>query len=639
MKLKLQGRYSLTMVSLIIAIVLILAGTLLFQFKSSIDELTVASSDTMASDLLRQVKKRAEVTIRFLTENLANPLYHYDMLAMHQLLATTKAQEDVLYTYVYDEKGKIVHDGNVTIPAFGKLLDDDASRRAIVNEGQLLIQVNDDLLGVSLPLWIGDEPLGGVKIGLSLKNITRDIARMKNQLDAIEQHGLRRNVIFLTATTLMLILLGILMSLLIANHLIRPIRQLANYAGQIGRGNYDVQLTSKSQDEIGYLIEAFNQMSHDLQRTTVSKEHFESIIGNMSDSLTVLTPDGQIDMVNSAVCDLLNYGEKELIGQSFETLFPSHALPEIRRWFAAVIEEGSRTYTDTIYLTKDGKEIPISLSGSIIYRTKNNIKGLICVAQDVTERKRMEKALRKSHEELSIKVKEATSELVRSNEQLRQEVEERQKAEELIKTSLKEKEVLLREVYHRVKNNMQVVSSLLKLQSRYVKNNKEMLAVFTESQSRIKSISLIHEKLYESKDLANIDFNGYVKTLARSLFDFYHTDSAPIAMKTEVDNVSLNIDTAIPCGLIINELVSNSLKYAYPNGTGGELKIGIRSNNGDETQLIVSDNGVGLPPDLDFRNTKTLGLQLVISLAEEQLGGKIELDRTTGTKFIIEFGR
>jgi PAS domain S-box-containing protein len=215
---------------------------------------------------------------------------------------------------------------------------------------------------------------------------------------------------------------------------------------------------------------------------------------------------------------------------------------------------------------------------------------------------------------------------------LLQDVTERRVAEERIRLSLKEKEVLLKEVHHRVKNNLQIISSLLNLQSKYIKDD-QALEMFKESRNRIRSMTLIHEKLYRSKDLANIDVAEYIQNLSSNLFRSY--SAGRIALKTQVDDMLLGIDTAIPCGLIINELVSNSLKHAFPE-KHGEIYVNLHRDNGRFT-LIVSDNGVGFPQNVDFRNTDSLGLQLVCTLTD-QLDGAIELNRTGGTEFKITFG-
>jgi two-component sensor histidine kinase len=209
-------------------------------------------------------------------------------------------------------------------------------------------------------------------------------------------------------------------------------------------------------------------------------------------------------------------------------------------------------------------------------------------------------------------------------------------AEEQIKRALKEKEVLLKEIHHRVKNNMQVIASLLRLQSRHIKN-KEAQALFKNCQSRVNSMALVHEKLYQSPDMSRIDFNEYIQSLTVQLFDLYNVHPAAIKLKTRINDVSLDVNTATPCGLILNELVSNSLKHAFPEGTRGEVNIVMHPVNENEVELIVSDTGIGFPESLDFRNTESLGMHLVIVLVE-QLGGTIELDRSGGTAFTIRFG-
>ncbi len=204
-----------------------------------------------------------------------------------------------------------------------------------------------------------------------------------------------------------------------------------------------------------------------------------------------------------------------------------------------------------------------------------------------------------------------------------------------IKESLKEKDVLLREVHHRVKNNMQIISSLLRLQSRYI-TEKKYLEMFTESQNRIMSMSLIHEKLYQSKGLARIDFDDYIRDLVTGLFQSYCVNSN-IAMDMDVKKISLGIDSAIPCGLIINELVTNSLKHAFPEGRKGRIGISLNPAGENMVELVVSDDGVSIPPDVDIRKTESLGLHLVTIMVESQLHGEIDLDRSKGTKFCIKF--
>jgi len=219
-------------------------------------------------------------------------------------------------------------------------------------------------------------------------------------------------------------------------------------------------------------------------------------------------------------------------------------------------------------------------------------------------------------------------------EQAQQEIAERKRVEEQIRASLREKEVLLKEIHHRVKNNLQVISSLLYLQSKNVQD-QQSLEILQDSQNRIRSMALVHERLYQSQDLARVDFAEYVRGLANQLFRFYGVNTNVIQLKINMDKVFLGVDTAIPCGLMINELVSNSLKHAFPDGREREVRIELGLDDGQCT-LMVSDNGVGFPQDVDFRDMGSLGLQLVDTLVN-QLEGTIELDRSGGTAFKIGF--
>ena len=214
-------------------------------------------------------------------------------------------------------------------------------------------------------------------------------------------------------------------------------------------------------------------------------------------------------------------------------------------------------------------------------------------------------------------------------------ITDRKRDEDRIKASLAEKEVFLQEIHHRVKNNLQVISSLLKLQSRYIQDSS-VTEMLKESQNRVRSMALVHEQLYHSKDLSNIDFAEYIQNLAHNLFQAYEVNAAGIKLQTNIAPCSLNVDTAVPCGLIVNELLTNSLKYAFCSKNKGKIKIDFHLDNNGVCVLVVSDNGVGFPKDVDYRNGRTLGLRLVGSLVK-QIRGKIVLLETAGTVFKIAF--
>ena len=213
--------------------------------------------------------------------------------------------------------------------------------------------------------------------------------------------------------------------------------------------------------------------------------------------------------------------------------------------------------------------------------------------------------------------------------------EELKRREAFLAASLREKEVLLREVHHRVKNNMQVISSLLSLQSRRV-SDTGVQEMFREAQRRIRSMALIHERLYHSSDLSRVEFSQYLGNLAGHLFQSYQVPASRVRLRLDTEEAFININTAIPCGLIVNELISNALKHAFPDGRTGEVAVELRRAPGNTYLVGVSDNGVGYPPGLDFRCTETLGMQIVNTLVG-QIDGTIDYRGDTGTAFVVCF--
>jgi len=214
-------------------------------------------------------------------------------------------------------------------------------------------------------------------------------------------------------------------------------------------------------------------------------------------------------------------------------------------------------------------------------------------------------------------------------------IRERRQAEDVIKRSLEEKEVMLKEIHHRVKNNMQVISSLLSLQAKGVADST-VKAMLEESRNRVSSMSLVHEKLYQSKDLAYIDFKDYLQSLVAGIANTYKRHDVVISV--DMEPVALDVNVGIPCGLIVNELVSNSLKHAFPDGRKGTIILGINKNSEGNYVLFIADNGIGFPTEVVFRKTSTLGLQLV-NVLSAQINGNIELSQEEGTRFNVTFPR
>lgn len=215
-------------------------------------------------------------------------------------------------------------------------------------------------------------------------------------------------------------------------------------------------------------------------------------------------------------------------------------------------------------------------------------------------------------------------------------ITKRREMESHIRESLKEKEILLKEIHHRVKNNMQVISSLLYLQSKTAKDESTRI-LFNESQNRIRAISLVHEQLYRSNNLSQIEYGEYLRKMFGSLFESYGVDVRFLTMVIDVPDVMITIDKAIPCSLIVNELISNSLKHAFPNSQKGEITIGFTHNTHDETYTLdYRDNGIGIPENMNLEQTGTLGMSLIYGLTR-QIKGKVTRIEESGAHFIISF--
>ncbi len=338
--------------------------------------------------------------------------------------------------------------------------------------------------------------------------------------------------------------------------------------------------------------------------TRQAEENTRLIIENVFDAIVTMNPDGKILTWNPPAEAIFGWKHYEIIGHKVvDTIIPHQLQEAHKKGLTHYLKTGeSKILNMQIQITalhRNGHEFPVELSVS---PAKSGDKlFFIAIIRDISERKN---------------------------------------AENKIKSSLHEKDVLLKEVHHRVKNNMQVISSLLNLQAGYIEDSKYK-TMFNESRNRIRSMALIHEKLYRSEDLTKINISDYINNLANNLYHFYGTSTDKIALQIEAKDIALDINTAIPCGLIINELLSNSLKHAYKDTDKGKIQISLRkviSVSGEsEYEMRFKDNGIGIPEKLDIMNTTSLGLQLVTNLTKHQLSGRLVLRREEGTEFQINF--
>lgn len=329
-----------------------------------------------------------------------------------------------------------------------------------------------------------------------------------------------------------------------------------------------------------------------------SVERFQQVVESSPNAIVMIRATGQIEMVNSQAERVFGYTRDELLGKPVEMLAPARFRghhPELRRSFFNDLHSRPMGAGRDLYgLRKDGTEFPVEIGLNPI-----ETEGGTMVLSTIVD------------------------------------ISDRRQKDESIRAALIEKDILLSEIHHRVKNNLQVISALLDLQSLRIED-KAAVGLLIDCQNRIRSMALIHQTLYESKDFARVDFRYFLDVLVPTLVSSYSADPGRINFSIDAPEISLPIKAAIPCGLVVNELVSNALKHAFSGGKRGKVKIVLTTEPNDHVVLSVSDNGVGIPKELDLANTTTLGLQLV-TLLTEQLGAELAIQRSKPTRFVLRF--
>jgi PAS domain S-box-containing protein len=385
-----------------------------------------------------------------------------------------------------------------------------------------------------------------------------------------------------------------------------------------------VRVAWENEPAVLFFLTDITQRLQAEQSLRESEARFRTLFENSPDAIVLIDPhDPKVDWpiidCNNVFCRMNGYTQQELLGQSFSVVNNIEVKHDERENYLNTIRQAQTVKLETMHRNKDGSVFPVQTSSTLINLADREI--ILGIDRDISAQKALEEQLHQAKFNLEKKVQTRTAAVAAVNTKL--------------KASLTEKEVLLKEIHHRVKNNMQVISSLLSLQSRYI-TDPQALEVFRDSQSRVRSMALIHEKLYKSENLARIDFTDYINDLTRVLFQSYQAHQQKVIFRLQSEKLFLELDQAIPCGLIINELISNTLKHAFPHGQGGTLTINLVSDEIERITLTVTDNGVGFPPDLDFQETETLGLQLVNSLVG-QLDGTISQTHNGGTEYKIRF--
>jgi PAS domain S-box-containing protein len=354
-------------------------------------------------------------------------------------------------------------------------------------------------------------------------------------------------------------------------------------------------------------------------------ERFQVAIEAAPTGMLMVDAQGRITLVNAQVERVFGYRREELLGQQLEVLLPERFRarhPDLRAAFltdARVRPMGAGR--DLYGRRRDGSEVPIEIGLNPLTTPEGRV--VLASIVDITERKRAEG----EREELLGQLRALNGEL-----------EQRVSARTVeLTAALKEREVLLQEVHHRVKNNLQVISSLINLQMRGMPDAASREAL-RDCKTRVEAMALIHQKLYQSRDYAHVPFSSYARTLAGEILAAAAVSPATVALEVVVDDLPLPVDQAIPCGLILNELVTNAVKHAFPHGERGSVRVELRAAGAREIVLAVSDDGVGMPVTFDAGRSDSLGMQLVHMLVK-QLEGRIEIRREGGTAVRITFPR
>lgn len=413
-------------------------------------------------------------------------------------------------------------------------------------------------------------------------NLNEEIDQLNAQLSDASR--------FLFAATAGAFMLSLVLAYFLYISVAYPLKDLAQAARHIGLGNLQERIEINRKDEVGNLASEFNRMAENLSKTTVSKDFMDDIIESMGDSLVVTDSEGKIQRVNSSTVNMLGYEEDELIGKPLPVLFCDNEDIERR-----LNINGEIDHAEANYLKNGGGIVPVSLSLGSIHNSNGEELGIVCVASDISIRK---------------------------------------EAEEQITNSLKEKEILLAEIHHRVKNNLAVISGLLQMQIWETEDEAAETAL-KDSQLRVQSIALVHEKLYQSESLSYIQFDRYIRDLLQAISSTYMDLEVAVSIDTELEDIALNINQAIPCSLLLNELIVNAYKHAFGQREEGNIFVKI-SKDGNCVRLLVRDDGVGFPEDFNFEEATSLGMTLINTLIQ-QLGGQIEIDNNDGAIFEYSF--
>jgi len=474
----------------------------------------------------------------------------------------------------------------------GELLNSYQVYRSIAREWLNLSNVDMDQIDLMFINSI--EPYFRNNIIPEINQVRTFVLSIQQDRNVVLNNSLRQAANVNYFATFFSVLMAIALAIYIYRSIANPLSKMSRTAKKIGDGNLDERIHISSKDELGELTDAFNAMVSSLQKSTVSKAYLDNIIESIQEALFVTDKDGNLIRVNSAASRMVGYEIDEMINEPIDKFYN---FKKMRQEYEKYHEKDFSFEFSLIH--KNKSFVPVLFSEAKLMDNHGQYVGQVSVASDISDRKQ---------------------------------------AEEELKESLKEKEVMLAEIHHRVKNNLAVISGLLQLQG-FSAKNEDVKKALSDSQMRIQSIALVHEMLYESESLAFIDYDHYINDLLQAISSMHLSASKEIKLTSDLEPVSLSVNQAIPCSLLVNELIVNAFKHAFPENQKGEIKVTLRQN-GEKVILRISDNGTGFSKE-KFNASGSLGATLIKALTS-QLKGDFEIlesSASNGSVFKIEFKR
>jgi len=569
----------------------------------------------MEKELYHHMERRGEVMVRFLSNTLINPLYHYDMEAMYDLINNILRQENVSYIYVLDNQGQIIHDGQQQVSKFGQVLSDPVSQKANKTE-HILFQRNEDFLDISMPIRLGDEVLGAVRVGLSTKQMVQNINSMDDHLRTVTRQGEDQQLKLAIVVTIIFLILGTILSLFVARKLTRPIKELSNKTKNIGFGDYGQELEIYRHDEIGELYNSFHEMINRLKETTISRDFLDNIFLSMTEALFVLRLDGTIEMVNDATSRLLHFTKEELLTMNYNAIIEK-VDNEDYDFIKDVIHNETLPSIDTIYCDKEGNYIDVSFSASLMQDHKNHPRSIVVLAHDISDRKRIDRMKDEFISTVNHELRTPLTSMRASLSMLSEGVTGvlPDKTQELINIALKNS-IQLNELVNDILDIQKITSG--KMTYNIVRIN-------------------IHDFLIDAIE----NSSAYAKQYGVNLN----------LLDTEDGDIFIDADKKRLLQVMAN-LISNAAKFSHKNSS---VEISLQQHT-DTIEISVRDYGIGIPSDfkekvferftqVDSSSTRSIGgTGLGLNISKEiieSMGGSIgyESYEDNGTRFFFHLPR